>query len=132
MGIVGNNLIGPFDIEDTHDQENYLNLLRNQTVPNITAMTANINRVFYQQDGAPAHYSRLVCEYLDTTFPNRWIGRGGPVAWPPRSPDISPNYFFLWGHLKSVIYTAERYQDLQSIKDATGSREDALILPLEC
>lgn len=122
MGILGNNLIGPFYIEGTLDQENYLNLLQNQIVPNIIAVTANINSVFYQQDGAPAHYSRIVREYLDATFPNRWIGRGGPIAWPPRSPDLSPNDFFLWGHLKSVIYTAERFPDLQSLKDAiTGA-----------
>ena len=28
--------------------------------------------------------------YLNECFPNRWLGRGGPVAWPPRSPDLTP------------------------------------------
>jgi hypothetical protein len=23
-------------------------------------------------------------------FPERWIGKGGPVTWPPRSPDLTP------------------------------------------
>ena len=34
----------------------------------------------------------------------RWIGRGGPIAWPPRSPDLSCLDFFLWGYLKSLVY----------------------------
>jgi hypothetical protein len=31
----------------------------------------------------------------------RWIGRDGPMPWPPRSPDITPLDFFLWGYVKS-------------------------------
>lgn len=26
------------------------------------------------------------------------------MAWPPRSPDLNPLDFFLWGHLKSSVY----------------------------
>ena len=37
-------------------------------------------------------------------FGEQWIGRGGPVAWPPRSPDLNPLDFYFWGHLKSVVY----------------------------
>ena len=50
-----------------------------------------------QHDGAPAHFALDVREYLDNVFPNRWIGRGGPVQWPPRSPDLTPMDFFIWG-----------------------------------
>ena len=41
---------------------------------------------------------------MDVTFPNKWIGRRGPIEWPPRSPDITPLDFFLWGYLKSEVY----------------------------
>ncbi|KYQ59324.1 hypothetical protein ALC60_01634, partial [Trachymyrmex zeteki] len=58
-------------------------------------------------DGTPPHYARLVREYLNKTFPGRWIGRRGPIEWPPRSPDLSPLDFFLWGHLKSKIYATQ-------------------------
>ncbi|KMQ84622.1 hypothetical protein RF55_17439, partial [Lasius niger] len=37
-------------------------------------------------------------------FGERWIGRTGPVQWPPRSPDLTPLEFFLWGYLKSLVY----------------------------
>jgi hypothetical protein len=39
----------------------------------------------------------LVREYLNTHFPGRWIGKTAPIAWPPRSPDLTPLYFFLTG-----------------------------------
>jgi hypothetical protein len=42
--------------------------------------------------------------YLDSHYPGRWIGRIGPVVWPPRSPDLTPADFYLWGHLKSIVY----------------------------
>jgi len=37
-------------------------------------------------------------------FSNRWSGRGGPVAWPPRSPDLTPYNYYLWGHMKTLVY----------------------------
>ena len=42
--------------------------------------------------------------YLNATFEARWIGRGGPVPWPPRSSDLSSRDYFLWGHLKNLVY----------------------------
>jgi hypothetical protein len=29
-----------------------------------------------------------------------------PMAWPPRSPDFTPMDFFLWEHIKALIYTS--------------------------
>ena len=46
--------------------------------------------MYFQHDGAPPHNTRHVREYLNESFPNRWLGRGGPVAWAPRSPDLTP------------------------------------------
>jgi hypothetical protein len=45
----------------------------------------------YMHDGAPAHFSRAVRDVLSNTHHDRWIGRGGPTAWPPHStPDLNP------------------------------------------
>ncbi|EZA62612.1 hypothetical protein X777_10243, partial [Ooceraea biroi] len=41
---------------------------------------------------------------LNESFPDRWIGRGGRISWPARSPDLTPLDFFLWGHLKNEVY----------------------------
>ena len=43
--------------------------------------------------------------FFDATFPNRWIGRDGPTPWPPRSPDITPLVFFLWGYVKDKVFS---------------------------
>jgi hypothetical protein len=43
-------------------------------------------------------------QYPTVTYNDRWFGRGGPIAWPPRSPALTPIGFFLWGHIWSLIY----------------------------
>lgn len=44
-------------------------------------------------------------------FPNKWIERGGPVPWPARSPDLTPLDFYLWGQLKTLVYTGGEITD---------------------
>ena len=61
-------------------------------------------RIWFQQDGAPAHLHRNARQYMNNAFPNRWIGRNGPVEGPPRSTDMTPLDFFLRGYMKSLIY----------------------------
>ncbi len=57
-----------------------------------------------QQDGAPIHYARVVCEFLDSNFPG-WIGQQGAVEWSARSPDITPCDFGVQGLLKDRVYS---------------------------
>ena len=33
-------------------------------------------KIYFQQDRAPAHYALSVREYLNDTFRDKWIGRG--------------------------------------------------------
>jgi hypothetical protein len=50
---------------------------------------------------------RAVRDVLNNTYHDRWIRRGWPTAWPPRStPDLTPLYFHLWQHLKTLVYAA--------------------------
>lgn len=35
----------------------------------------------------------------------RLVCLGEPREWPPRSPDLTPLDFFLWGYLKDKVYT---------------------------
>ncbi|GFV66388.1 uncharacterized protein TNCV_1478521 [Trichonephila clavipes] len=62
--------------------------------------------MWFQHDGAPAHFSTDVRSVLDTTYPGRWIGRDGSANWLARSTDLSCLDFFLWGHLKSLVYAS--------------------------
>ena len=50
--------------------------------------------MWMQHDGTPPHYALCSRHVINEIFDEKWIGRGGPVAWPPRSPDLtSPDYF---------------------------------------
>lgn len=56
-------------------------------------------------DGAPAHYTLNVRRILYVAFEQNWIGRGGSVPWPARSPDLNPIDFQVWGHFKYLVYS---------------------------
>jgi hypothetical protein len=51
--------------------------------------------VLFQQEEASPHFHNEVTEFLNRKFPEKWIGRGGPITWPPRSPDLTPLHIFL-------------------------------------
>ncbi|KAJ4448747.1 hypothetical protein ANN_00138 [Periplaneta americana] len=88
------------------------------TIPHVLEDTPLINRqhIHFSHDGAPAHFSRTARRYLDRRFRDRWIGRGSPIAWPPRSPNVNPLHFYLWGHLKSLVYSSP-VPDLESLRN---------------
>ena len=59
--------------------------------------------MIYQHDGAPAHFSRQVRTILNERYPDRWMGRGGPIIWPARSPDLNVLDYFVWGYIKDLV-----------------------------
>ncbi|GFU79281.1 putative transposable element [Trichonephila clavipes] len=64
----------------------------------------NVQELWFQQDGATCHTARATIDLLKDTFGDRLISRFGPVNWPPRSCDLTPLDYFLWGYVKSLIY----------------------------
>lgn len=116
-GILGPHIIGPFFIADRLTGAAYLNFLQEEVGPAIDELGINYE-FWYQHDGCPAHYQRDVLDYLNHVFPNRWIGRGGEINWPPRSPDLSPNDFFLWGTLHDRLYNGRTYQNVDALRAA--------------
>ena len=57
-------------------------------------------------------------------FPNRWIGRYGPIRWASRNPDLTPMDFYLWGYLKEKVYEKQpkNLEDLKAfIKEEISS-----------
>jgi hypothetical protein len=109
-GMTSQGLIGPFFFDGNVRAENYLAMLTDFLWPAVTR-----RRLYFQQDGAPAHYAVNVRAWLDLKFKNRWIGRRGPIEWPPRSPDLTPCDFFLWGYLKDRVYSM-KYRTLEELK----------------
>ncbi|EFN78573.1 hypothetical protein EAI_03967, partial [Harpegnathos saltator] len=62
-------------------------------------------RMWFQQDGAPAHRSRAVIQYLNNRFPNRWIGMDSRAQKWPRSSDLTPQDFYFWGYIRDKVYS---------------------------
>lgn len=119
-------IIGPYFIETVLNQVSYLQILERFFGEYLEHLPIDQRRtLYYQHDGCPAHSTARVTEWLNATFPNQWIGRNGPIKWPPRSPDITVSDFYLWGRLKQIVYSEPLPNDRellkQRIKDACNT-----------
>jgi len=56
---------------------------------------------YFQQDGATSHTSHASMAEIQSFFGDRVISK---EIWPPRSPDLVPPDYFLWGYLKWRFY----------------------------
>jgi len=114
--VSSNGFIGPYFflqpenrqlIPETVTGDRYLKMLQDYFYPRFLEIENHEEYVF-QQDGATPHYKNTVRNWLDETFGNRWIGRGtrleGSINWPPRSCDLTPLDFWLWGVVKNKVY----------------------------
>ncbi|KAJ4446658.1 hypothetical protein ANN_13355 [Periplaneta americana] len=107
-------VIGPFFFsEKTVCGTTYLDMLEQFFFPQIEQLQPNI---LFQQDCTPPHWFSDVRTNLDNMFPCRRNGRGGPIAWPPRSPDLTPLEFFLWSYVKDKVY-ATPVRDLRDLRE---------------
>jgi hypothetical protein len=98
-GMTSNGLVGPYFYN-----ENVTGLVYKQMLVNYAWPQLRRKELYFQHDGAGAHYAVIVRNWLDEKFPGRWIGRRGPFEWPARSPDLTPCDFFLWGYLKDIVF----------------------------
>jgi hypothetical protein len=57
-------------------------------------------------DSAPAYSTRSAQDIFNNTYHGRWIGAGGPKAYPSCSPDLNHMAFYLWGQLKPLVHAA--------------------------
>lgn len=128
-GILGTKIIGPYFFENNVTGKlidffiiafkgvSYCKMLTDFVEPFLQSLPiTERSKVWYQQDGAPPHYSKLARDCITEIFGSQWISRGGPVNWPPRSPDLTSLDFFLWPHLKRTVYN-NRPRTLTQLKE---------------
>lgn len=122
--IIECKLIGPFELPRRVNAEGYLHFLQNDLDGLLDDMSLETRRdMWLQHDGAPTHYALVVRRYLNSQCRNGWIGRGGTIQWPPRSPGLNPLDLFLWGYFKELVYEKENQTDeelRQKISEATN------------
>ncbi|CAK1600423.1 unnamed protein product [Parnassius mnemosyne] len=132
-GMISDYLIGPFILPSRLTGPAYLTFLQEELPDLMSDVDLQTKRkMWFQHDGAPAHFSTIVRDYLNELYGDRWIGRGGPVAWPARSPDMTPLDFFLWGHMKQIVYStpiSTREELLQKVMAAASQiKENRTVL----
>ena len=122
-GLLCSKVFGSFFFEEKTITANiYLDTLTEYVTPQLEEFQPH---VFFQQDGVPPHWGINVREFLDKKFPARGIGRGGPMAWPPRSPYTTPLDFFWGGYVKDVMYRT-KVKDISDLKERKTAAVEAI------
>lgn len=103
-------------------------MMRNVLDHELHRRRINRQRIWFQQDGASAHTSWASLTKLRHLFPGHVISLRGDVAWPPRSPrspDLAPCDYFLWGYIKSKVYI-KKPRTVLDLKEATRREVEAV------
>ncbi|GFX90872.1 uncharacterized protein TNCV_3167031 [Trichonephila clavipes] len=113
-------IIGPYFFKNdeghnvTFNGERYRAMITNFFISELN--NHDVQEPWFQQDGATCHTARATIDLLKDTLGDRLISRFGPVNWPPRSFDLTPLDYFLWGYVKSLVY-ADKSQMLHHLED---------------
>lgn len=108
-GLIGEHLLDPIIFDGSLTGQVYLNMLEAEIEDQIDGLPLALSRhLIWHQDGAPPHNVIPVKMFLDGKY-LQWIGKSGTIRWPPNSPDLTPCDFFLWGHVKNIVYSTPCY-----------------------
>ncbi|GFU19473.1 transposable element Tc3 transposase [Trichonephila clavipes] len=112
-------IIGPYFKNDeghnvTFNGDRYRAMITNFFIPELN--DHDVQELWFQQDGATCHIARATIDLLKDIFGDRLISHLGPVNWPPRSCDLTPLDYLLWGYVKSLVY-ADKPLTLDHLED---------------
>ncbi|GFT52233.1 uncharacterized protein TNCV_2530941 [Trichonephila clavipes] len=121
-------IIGPYFFKNdeghnvTVNGDRYRAMITNFFIPELN--NHDVQELWFQQDGATCkprsdiYTTRLPrpLDLLKDTLVDRLISRFGPVNWPPRSCDLTPLDYFLWGYVKSLVYE-DKKQTFDHLED---------------
>ncbi|GFV70848.1 uncharacterized protein TNCV_3754581 [Trichonephila clavipes] len=109
--------ISSFKNDESHNVtvngDRYRAMITNFFIPELN--NHDVQELWFQQDGATCYPARVTIDLLKDTFGDRLLSRFGPVNWPPRSCDLTPLDYFLWGYVKSLVY-ADKPQTLDHLE----------------
>lgn len=119
VGMSRRRIIGPIFFENTITAANYHGIL-NRFIEQLH--DDEITTGFFQHDNATPHTARQTIQYLEQFYGNRLISNN---RWPPRSPDLTPLDFFLFGYLKDTIFR-NRLHTIDEMKEAIRTAIDRI------
>ncbi len=87
----------------------------------------NVNSFYFQQDGAPAHKHKEVQQWLTAQLGPKFLDK---TMWSPRSHDLNPCDYFLWGYLKDKVYAKipETLLDLKTLIESELKSVNSIML----
>ena len=83
--------------------ERYREMISNSFLPQMQQI--DLHNMWFQQDSATWHTARVTMELLRGEFGEHFISRLRPITCPPRSCDLTPLDYFLWGYITAHINT---------------------------
>ncbi|KAF2894059.1 hypothetical protein ILUMI_12114 [Ignelater luminosus] len=94
--ITYDKIIGPYFFERNFNQFYCLGMLDNYFLDKMENFNLDYRmKCVFQQDECPTHSTRLISDWCSSKFVQNWIGRYGPIFWPPHSPGLTPCDFHL-------------------------------------
>ena len=112
-GFLFRGIIGPFIFENEQGDAVTVNSDRYRAILNEFLFTKieeeDIGKIWFQQDGATCHTAEATLDVL------RNISRKADVVWPPRSCDLTPLNYYLWGVVKAGFY-ADHAEKIDALK----------------
>ncbi|KAJ3659556.1 hypothetical protein Zmor_011240 [Zophobas morio] len=102
LAVSRRRIYGPIFFHDTMTGERYSQQILEPFIQQLDDEELQLG--YFQQDGATAHTARATLEYLQQHYDDRVISLGVQHAFPPRSPDLTPLDFSIFGYLKDKVF----------------------------
>ena len=116
-GISKDRLFGPYFFPSTVDGDSYRAVISEIFYNELIASYENVDDIWFQQDGASPHTSKETRLLLQQCFGAQVISKDFEHEWPPRSPDLTPCDFYLWGAVKDLVYMHGRVDTVSQLQD---------------
>ncbi len=105
-------VFGSYFFDETVNWTNYLSMLQDFFWRRFSQIK-NREKYYFMQDGAPPHRKTEIQSWLKERFGDKFIDS---KTWPPRSSDLNPCDFSLWGYLKQRVYNPKP-ESLDQLKE---------------
>ena len=76
----------------------------------------DIGNIWFQRDDAMCHTAEATLNVLHPVFEDSFISHRADVVWPPRSWDLTPLDYYLWGAVRDKFY-ADKQETIDVLKD---------------
>lgn len=111
-------LFGPYFFPSTVTGAAYRAVISELFLPDLIVKCGSADHFWFMQDGAPAHTAAETKELLAELFQDRVVSHGFLHEWPPRSPDLTPCDFYLWGVIRDLVYANGSFNNVAALSDA--------------